>query len=29
VQILALQNQLQASYQTTSILSKLSLTNYL
>lgn len=29
VQILALQNRLQASYQTTSILSKLSLTNYL
>ncbi|MCV9936029.1 flagellin [Boseaceae bacterium BT-24-1] len=28
-QILALQTQLQASYQTTSILSKLSLTNYL
>ncbi|WNJ92535.1 flagellin [Bosea sp. 685] len=28
-QILALQNQLQASYQVTSILSKLSLTNYL
>ena len=29
VQILALQTQLQASYQTTAILSKLSLTNYL
>jgi flagellin-like hook-associated protein FlgL len=29
VQILALQNQLNASYQVTSILSKLSLTNYL
>ena len=29
VQILALQTQLQASYQTTSILSKLTLTNYL
>lgn len=29
VQILALQTRLQASYQTTSILSKLSLTNYL
>ena len=29
VQILALQTQLQASYETTSILSKLTLTNYL
>lgn len=29
VQILAIQNRLQASYQTTSILSKLSLTNFL
>ena len=29
VQILAVQNRLQASYQTTAILSKLSLTNYL
>lgn len=29
VQILAVQNRLQASYQTTSILSQLSLTNYL
>jgi hypothetical protein len=28
-QILALQNALQASYQTTSMLSKLSLTNFL